>query len=96
MKPLKVLGICGSPRKGNTVFLLEKALEAHVILYAFPVYHMSIPGQLKCLIDRLGESGSYLHDTPVRRLKIIGAIARERISMEARISLLVSLYIIPS
>jgi multimeric flavodoxin WrbA len=110
MKPLRVLGFCGSPRKGNTLFLLEKALEAakraadgvevtsvslrgkvvapcnscfwcvthggeckigddfqeliekwlsaHVILYAFPVYHMSIPGQLKCFIDRLGQSGS--------------------------------------
>ncbi len=128
MKGLKVLGICGSPRKGNTLFLLEKALdaakkggsgvktravslrgkkvapcnscfwcvthggeckikddfqelrdrwqEAHVILYAFPVYHMSIPGQLKCFIDRLGQSGGYLHQGPVRRLKVIGAITQ--------------------
>jgi multimeric flavodoxin WrbA len=128
MKPLRILGICGSPRKGNTLFLLKKALraakeasedtqtcsvslrrkqvvpcnscfwcvshggeckikddfqelrnkwlEAHVILYAFPVYHMSIPGQLKCFIDRLGQSGSYLYETPVRRLKAIGAITQ--------------------
>ena len=28
MKPITVLGICGSPRKGNSLYLLEKALEA--------------------------------------------------------------------
>ena len=24
---MKILGICGSPREGNTLFLLKKALE---------------------------------------------------------------------
>ncbi len=109
---VKVLGLCASPRKGNSYFLLEKALEcaaeydavptevkrfhlgkkplapcdacmahkalkgecrikdafqemrdlwidADVILYAFPVYHMGIPAQLKCFIDRLGNSLGY-------------------------------------
>lgn len=27
MRPVRVLGICGSPRKGNSLFLLEQALE---------------------------------------------------------------------
>lgn len=30
---------------------------SHAIIYSVPVYHMSIPGQLKCFIDRLGQSG---------------------------------------
>ena len=128
MKPLQVLGICGSPRKGNSLFLLERALQAarkgatgvevdsvslggrklaacnscfwcvthkgeckvqddfqelrakwlqsQVILYSFPVYHMGIPGQLKCFIDRLGQSGGYIYETRVRRLKVIGAITQ--------------------
>ena len=108
----KVFGLCASPRKGNSHFLLETALdfasgyntvpteikrfhlgkkplapcdacmahkglggecrindifqeirdlwiEADVILYAYPVYHMGIPAQLKCFIDRLGNSLGY-------------------------------------
>ncbi len=109
---IKVMGLCASPRKGNSYFLMEKALEcaaeydaipteielfhlgkkspapcdacmahkglkgecrikdvfqqmrdlwvdADVILYAFPVYHMGIPAQLKSFIDRLGNSLGY-------------------------------------
>ncbi|MQY69458.1 MAG: hypothetical protein GH145_01155 [Firmicutes bacterium] len=109
MRKLVVLGISGSPRKGNSQFLLDKALEAarnadpdgvecvsysirgkkigpcmscfrcgeqegecvikdgfqelrdlwlkaDVIIYSIPVYHMGIPGQMKCFIDRLGNS----------------------------------------
>lgn len=109
---IKVLGLCASPRQGNSDFLLEKALEiasgyepaptkvkrfhiarkplascdacmahrglkgecrikdafqemrdlwldADVILYAFPVYHMGIPAQLKSFLDRLGNSLGY-------------------------------------
>ncbi len=32
-------------------------VAADAIIYSVPVYHMSIPGQLKCFIDRLGQSG---------------------------------------
>ena len=32
-------------------------MAADIIIYSVPVYHMSIPGQLKCFIDRLGQSG---------------------------------------
>lgn len=31
--------------------------SAEAVIYSVPVYHMSIPGQLKCFIDRLGMSG---------------------------------------
>lgn len=131
-----VLGICGSPRKGNSYYLLEKALEvarevapeevktelysirgkkfapciscfkcgelqgeciikddfqelrekwveADVIIYSVPVYHMGIPAQLKAFIDRLGNSlfGRYSNLFPgeaklPRSLKVIGAIAQ--------------------
>jgi multimeric flavodoxin WrbA len=130
MFTVKVLGISASPRKGNSWFLLDHALEgarkvdaenivtqaysfrgkkmgpclscfkcvenggecivkddfqelrelwvdADVVLYSVPVYHMGIPGQLKCFIDRLGNSsvGYYNFVTP-RRMKIIGAISQ--------------------
>jgi multimeric flavodoxin WrbA len=106
---IKLLGINGSPRNGNSLFLLEKALESGIsvspesvqttvcsfkgktinpciacgycaehngacvhrddfeelrglwmesdaIIYSVPVYHMTCPGQVKCFIDRLGNS----------------------------------------
>ena len=132
-----VLGISGSPRKGNSQFLLEQALEsaklvepeyvhthmysvrgktfnpciacgyceehdgtcvhkddfeglrqlwlgADVIIYSVPVYHMSMPGQLKCFIDRLGNSmsGKFRSQMPAhmktlpKLFKVIGSIAQ--------------------
>lgn len=109
---IRLLGICGSPRKGNSLFLLQQALDeavkaypdgvevetyhfgqtpfapcdacgahkrlrgecrlkdgfqelrdrwlrADAIIYSIPVYHMGIPGQVKCFIDRLGNSLGY-------------------------------------
>ncbi|WP_227761928.1 flavodoxin family protein [Zhaonella formicivorans] len=134
---LKVLGICGSPRDGNSKYLLEEALEAaksipqfevftdyysvrgkklapcvmcqkcadnggvciikddfnefvekwieaDVVLYSVPVYHMGIPAQLKAALDRLGNSlfGRYSKNfspeavTLPKSLKVIGAIAQ--------------------
>lgn len=135
---IKLLGICGSPRKGNSLFLLEQALEAAVkaypdrvemetyifgqtpfapcdacrahirlkgecriqdgfqglrdkwldadaIIYSVPVYHMGIPGQVKCFIDRLGNSFGYRFQEvdsaePVfhmpRLMKAIGSITQ--------------------
>jgi multimeric flavodoxin WrbA len=128
---LHLLGVCASPRKGNTHFLLGKALEAirnlpqaeivdveeadlrsakmapctscegcaktkgecivqddfqklrdrwvraDIVLYSVPVYHLGIPGQLKCFIDRLGNSQRKVFPVPSpRRLKIVGAIAQ--------------------
>lgn len=137
MISVKVLGISGSPRKGNSSFLLKKAMEgakavnpkavqtesysikgktfnpciacsycakhegecvhkddfedlrkrwmeADAIIYSVPVYHMSIPGQLKCFIDRLGNSmfGVFLSRFPPgtetfpKWFKVIGSIAQ--------------------
>jgi multimeric flavodoxin WrbA len=137
MRPIHVLGICGSPRNGNSLFLLEKALagsrevdpagvtttsytikgktfepciacshcakhdgecvhkddfselrtlwlNADVILYSVAVYHMGMPGQLKCFIDRLGNSmfGMFRSQLPEgaeslpKLLKVIGSIAQ--------------------
>lgn len=135
---IRLLGICGSPRKGNSLFLLEQALDAGVnaypdlvetetyifghtrfspcdacqahkkskgechiqdgfqalrdkwldadaIIYSLPVYHMGIPGQVKCFIDRLGNSLGYyfsefLLGEPVfyipRLMKVIGCITQ--------------------
>ncbi len=127
---IKVLGISGSPRKGNSDFLLAHAMEgakkvdpeavvtevfsfrgqkmgpcisclkcyenggecvinddfvklrdkwvdADVVIYSVPVYHMGIPGQLKCFIDRLGNSSlGYYHFKTPRRLKVIGSLAQ--------------------
>ena len=134
---LRVLGISGSPRKGNSEYLLKHALEgaveydpervltefysfrgkhfepclacnncvrkngecihkddfddlrsrwlrADVILYSLPVYHMSMPGQVKCFIDRLGNAsfGSHRVELPngavtlSKQMKVIGTIAQ--------------------
>ncbi len=53
----------GCRKKGNCVIqddfqdLAKRWMAADAIIYSVPVYHMSIPGQLKCFIDRLGQSG---------------------------------------
>lgn len=129
---INVLGICGSPRRGNSLYLLREALlsaqkvepervriseysfkgkkfapcigcfkcaeEDHlgecvfrddfqdlrdrwinsdVIIYSVPVYHLGIPGQLKCFIDRLGNTiNRYYRLGSPRFLKVIGAIAQ--------------------
>jgi len=135
---IRVLGVAGSSRIGNSHFLLEQAFSAiresfgdkveldfysmvkksyapcdachahrrlkgecrikddfqelrdnwvrsDAIIYSIPVYHMSIPGQLKCFIDRLGNSQGYYYqelqgEEPSykipRLLKPIGTIAQ--------------------
>jgi len=118
---INVLGLCASPRQGNSEFLLDKALEiasgpgtrvkrfflgrkslapcdacgahkalkgecrikdafqemrdlwldADVVIYSFPVYHMGIPGQLKSFLDRLGNSlGFYFQKDEPRTYQI--------------------------
>jgi len=52
-------------------------LDSHVIIYSVPVYHLSIPGQLKCFIDRLGNTINRRFRLPSPRfLKVIGSIAQ--------------------
>jgi len=118
---MHILGLCASPRQGNSEFLLDKALEiasgpgtqvkrfflgrkslapcdacrahkalkgecrikdafqemrdlwveADVVIYSFPVYHMGIPGQLKSFLDRLGNSlGFYFQKEEPRTYQI--------------------------
>ena len=136
---MRILGICGSPRIGNSKYLLEAALDsaaeaakdlginaqtefwsvrgkkisgcvacgkcakngeciirddyqeicqkwldADVVIYSIPVYHMGIPAQLKAFIDRVGNSmfGRYATRfaqgtaTLPKSLKTIGCIAQ--------------------
>ena len=128
---IRILGICASPRRGNSLFLLQKSLEAaqrlpyhkrieieqvdfkglkmgpctacegcvktkgecvirdgfqglrdqwvraDIVLYSVPVYHLGIPGQLKCFIDRLGNSQRKAYPVPSpRRLKVVGVITQ--------------------
>ncbi len=64
--------------------LKSKWMQADVIIYSVPVYHMSMPGQVKCFIDRLGNSlfGTYKNlfdsgeDTLPRLMKVIGSITQ--------------------
>lgn len=136
---IRVLGFCASPRIGNSLYLLDEALDAikkrgeelnenvqidtctirgkklagcvmcqgcmkdgtclikddfaelqakwldaDVILYSVPVYHMGVPAQLKAFMDRLGNSafgrykkifGENIVTVP-RPMKVVGCIAQ--------------------
>jgi multimeric flavodoxin WrbA len=62
--------------------LAPRWVSADAIIYSVPVYHMSIPGQLKCFIDRLGQSGitklvpSETQSGFVKPLKAMGVISQ--------------------
>ena len=53
--------------------LRDKWLAADAIVYSVPVYHMNLPGQLHCFLDRLGNS---LPGPEQKYLKPVGAIAQ--------------------
>jgi multimeric flavodoxin WrbA len=129
LEQIKLLGICGSPRKnGNSAFMLNIALEAareysphhldtkyysisgktfhacdacnqchdrlghcrqtdddfaelrdlwieaDAIIYAVPIYHMSVPGALKNFIDRVGNS--VVEDFYSIPMKVIGTLVQ--------------------
>lgn len=65
-------GKCVRSEKDDFDELCNKWLDADAIILAVPVYHMGIPGQMKCFIDRLGNYGGAngVH------LKVYGAIAQ--------------------
>lgn len=57
--------------------LKDEWLKADVVIYSVPVYHMTIPGQLRCFMDRLGKSlSSYYGGMIAKNVKVIGAIAQ--------------------
>lgn len=81
-KPCTSCHTCGS-REGECFIdddfgeLRDKWAAADAIIYSVPVYHLGIPGQLKCFIDRLGNSiWSYYGAGVSKSLRVIGAVAQ--------------------
>jgi multimeric flavodoxin WrbA len=73
---------CGS-RQGNCfqqddfAELRDKWAAADAVIYSVPVYHLGIPGQLKCFIDRLGNSlWSYFGGVVAKSLRVFGFITQ--------------------
>lgn len=57
-------------------------LNSDAIMYIFPVYHAGIPGQLKCFMDRLGNSMyGYSDIASLRHMKVIGALSQGGVPM---------------
>jgi multimeric flavodoxin WrbA len=57
--------------------LRDAWMAADAIIYSVPVYHMGIPGQLKCFLDRLGNTLCVKEGEGVSKLlKVIGVIAQ--------------------
>jgi multimeric flavodoxin WrbA len=57
--------------------LQAKWAAADAVLYSMPVYHLGLPGQLKCFIDRLGNSlWAYYGGVVAKSLRVIGAITQ--------------------
>ena len=57
-------------------------IAADAVLYVFPVYHAGVPAQLKCFMDRLGNSFYGYYETgPSRHMKAIGSIAQGGVPM---------------
>jgi len=56
--------------------LCEKWVDADAVIIAVPVYHMGIPGQLKCFLDRLGNSVDRKYDVSPKWLKVYGVITQ--------------------
>jgi multimeric flavodoxin WrbA len=54
--------------------LRDKWFPADVIIYLVPVFHMGVPGQLKCFLDRLGNS--VVESFNSRPLKVIWVITQ--------------------
>ena len=69
-------GECVRSIKDDFNELRDKWIDADGIIMAVPVYHMSIPGQLKCFIDRLGNSLWSYQGSAGKHLKVYGAIAQ--------------------
>jgi len=70
------LGYCVLEDKDDFAELRDKWKEADAVVMATPVYHMGISGQLKCFIDRLGNSVDSPYTTYQKWFKVYGAIAQ--------------------
>lgn len=57
--------------------LRDRWAAADAIIYSVPVYHLGIPGQLKCFIDRLGNSlWSHYGGVVSKSLRVVGVITQ--------------------
>jgi multimeric flavodoxin WrbA len=57
--------------------LRDKWVAADAVIYSVPVYHMGIPAQLKCFIDRLGNSlFSFYGGSLSKNLKTVGVVVQ--------------------
>jgi len=57
--------------------LRDKWVTADALIYSVPVYHLGIPGQLKCFIDRLGNTLYFYYGGQVsKNLKTVGVVAQ--------------------
>lgn len=57
--------------------LRDKWVASDVIIYSIPVYHMTIPGQMRCFMDRLGNTQFVYHNMSApKTMKVIGGIAQ--------------------
>lgn len=81
-KPCTSCFTCGS-REGECFLdddfgdLRDRWASADAIIYSVPVYHLGIPGQLKCFIDRLGNSlWSFYGGVVAKSLRAIGIITQ--------------------
>ncbi len=55
----------------------QSYLSADVVIYSVPIYNLSIPGHLKCFIDRLGQSMTgYYGVRSTRPLKVVGNLVQ--------------------
>jgi multimeric flavodoxin WrbA len=70
------LGYCVRSKDDDFDELRDKWMMADAVIIAVPVFHMSIPGQLKCFMDRLGNSTWSQYGGPGKHLKVYGAIAQ--------------------
>lgn len=81
-KPCTSCFTCGS-REGECFLdddfgeLRDRWAAADAVIYSVPVYHLGIPGQLKCFIDRLGNSlWSYYGGVVAKSLRAVGIITQ--------------------
>ncbi len=57
--------------------LRDKWVAADAIIYSVPVYHMGIPAQLKCFLDRLGNSLYSRYGSGIAKsMKAMGAVVQ--------------------
>jgi len=65
------------PIKDDFEELRQQYLKADVVIYSVPLFNYSIPGQLKCFIDRLGQAMTgYYGVRATRPLKVAGNIVQ--------------------